>query len=80
VSLTKMESGLLLNVVIGEGTAILELFSSKDQTLLIGRDPFLVLDLVLDVVNRVTRFDLEGDRFARKGLDEDLHPSTKTED
>ena len=40
-----MEGGLLLDVVIGEGAAILELLSGEDQTLLIGRNTFLVLDL-----------------------------------
>ena len=39
-----MEGGLLLDVVIGEGTAILELLAGEDQTLLIGRNTFLVLD------------------------------------
>ena len=32
----KMERGLLLDVVVGERAAILELLSSEDQTLLIG--------------------------------------------
>ena len=35
--------------------------------------PFLVLDLGLDVVNSVRRFDLEGDGLASEGLYEDLH-------
>ena len=35
--------------------------------------PFLVLNFGFDVVNRVGRFHLEGDRLPRKGLDEDLH-------
>ena len=48
-----MEGGLLLDVVIGEGTAILELLSGEDQTLLIGRNTFLVLDLGLDIINGV---------------------------
>ena len=33
----------------------------------------LVLDLGLDVLDRVRRLDLEGDRLAGKSLDEDLH-------
>jgi hypothetical protein len=33
-----MESGLLLDVVIGQGPTILELLSSEDQALLVGRD------------------------------------------
>jgi hypothetical protein len=34
----QMEGGFLLDVVIGEGSSILELFASKDQTLLIWRN------------------------------------------
>ena len=46
-----MESRLLLDVVVGESATVLELLSSEDQTLLIGRDTFLVLDLGLDILN-----------------------------
>ena len=31
-----MESRLLLNVVVGEGSSVLKLLSSKDETLLVG--------------------------------------------
>jgi len=31
------------------------------------------LNFGLDIVDRVGGFNLEGDGFARKGLDEDLH-------
>ena len=63
----------LLDVVVGEGTAILKLLSSEDQALLVGRDALLVLDLGLDIVDGVRGLHLEGDGFAREGLDEDLH-------
>jgi len=49
----EMESRLLLDVVIGEGTAVFELLSGKDQALLVRRDSFLVLDFGLDVLNGV---------------------------
>ena len=74
-----MEGGLLLDVVIGEGTAILELLSGEDQTLLIGRNTFLVLDLGLDVLDGVRRLHLEGDSLSSQGLDEDLHSSSEPE-
>ena len=45
-----MESGLLLNVVVGQSAAILELLAGEDQTLLVRRDALLILDLGLDVV------------------------------
>ena len=41
----QMESGLLLDVVVAESAAVLELLSGEDQSLLIGRDALLVLDL-----------------------------------
>ena len=67
-------------LLIRECPAILKLLSSKDKPLLIGRDTLLVLDLCLDIVDRVRRFNFEGDRLAGQGLDEDLHTSTETED
>ena len=43
-----MESGLLLDVVVGQGPAVLELLSGEDQSLLVRGDTLLVLDLGLD--------------------------------
>ena len=68
-----MESGLLLDVVVGEGSAVFELLSSEDETLLIGWDAFLVLDLSLDVLDGVRWLDLKSDGLSGKGLNEDLH-------
>jgi hypothetical protein len=53
-----------LNVVIRRSSTILELFASKDETPLVGRDA-PVLDL---------------DSLAGESLDEDLHASMKTQD
>ena len=53
--------------------------TSEDQTLLVGRDAFLVLDLSLDVLDGVGSLDLEGDGLSGEGLDEDLHSSSETE-
>merc|ERR1719229_1589800 len=77
----KMKSRLLLNVIIRESSAIFELLSGKDKTLLLWRNSFLILDLRLDVRDRVVRLDIQGDRLSREGLDEDLHgTTTETED
>ena len=76
---TKVQSALFLNIVVGKSTAILKLLASEDETLLVGRDTFLVLDLGLDVVNGVRRLDLEGDSLAGQSLHKDLHTSAKTE-
>ena len=67
-----MQGRLLLDVVVREGAAVLELLAGKDQALLVGRGALLVLDLLLDVVDRVARLDVERDGLARERLDEDL--------
>ena len=72
-SKNEMESGLLLDVVVREGSTVFELLSSEDESLLIGRDTLLILDLGLDVVDGVTWLDLKGDSLASEGLHEDLH-------
>jgi hypothetical protein len=56
-----MQGGLLLDIVVGEGTAILQLLSGEDQALLVGRDALLVLDLGLDIVDGVAGLDLKSD-------------------
>ena len=71
-----MEGGFLLDVVIGEGAAVFKLLSSKDQTLLIRWDSFLILNLCLDIVDCVRWLDIKGDCLTGEGLDEDLHLAT----
>ena len=68
-----MQGRLLLDVVILESTAILELLAREDQTLLIWRNALLVLDLGLDGVDGVASLYLEGDGLAGEGFHEDLH-------
>merc|ERR1712190_205488 len=75
-----MERGLLLDVVVRQGTPVLQLLPSEDQTLLIRRDALLVLDLRLDVVNGVARLHIQRDRLARQRLDEDLHSAPEAKD
>ena len=68
----QVERRLLLDVVVAERAAVLELLARDDEPLLVGRDPLLVLDLGLDVLDRVRRLDLERDLLAGERLDEDL--------
>merc|ERR1711935_701126 len=75
-----MQGRLLLDVVVREGATIFQLFAGKDQSLLIWRNALLVLNLSLDILNRVGSFDLKGDGFTGQGLDKDLHTSSQTED
>ena len=77
---TKMKSRLLLNVVIRKSATVLELLAGEDQALLVGRDTLLVLNLRLDIVNRVGGLDLERNRLSGQCLDEDLHATTETQD
>ena len=60
----EMQGGLLLDVVIAQGATILKLLASEDETLLIRRNAFLVLDLALDVVDGIARLDLKSDGLA----------------
>merc|ERR1712227_175760 len=75
----QVKSRLLLDVVIGKSSSVLELFSGKDQSLLIWGNSLLILDLGLDVLNRVAGLNLEGDCLASKGLDENLHSSSQSQ-
>jgi hypothetical protein len=68
-----MESGLFLDVVVAESSAILKLLSCKDESLLVWRDAFLVLDLGLDIFDGVCWLDIKGDGLSGESFDEDLH-------
>jgi hypothetical protein len=70
-----MESRLLLDVVVAQGTAVLELFPGEDETLLIRGDSLLVLDLGFDVVDGVRWLNIERDGLAyvvMMGIGEDM--------
>jgi len=69
----EMESALLLDIVIVESATILQLFTSKDEALLVRRDAFLVLNLGFDIIDGIRRFHLKGDGLSGEGLDKDLH-------
>jgi len=69
----EMESGLLLDVVVGKGASVFELLAGEDETLLIGRDSFLVLDFGFDVFDGVGWLDLESDCLSCESFDENLH-------
>ena len=60
----QVKGGFLLDVVIAQCTAIFKLFSRKDETLLIGRNTLLVLNLGLDIINSVRRLDIQRDSLA----------------
>jgi len=68
-----MKCGLFLDIVVTESSAILELLSCKDESLLVWRDAFLVLDLSLHIFDGVSWLDIKGDGFSGECFDEDLH-------
>merc|ERR1712195_74890 len=75
-----MEGRLLLDVVVLEGSAVFELLTSEDKSLLIWGNSFLILDLGLDCFDGIGLLNLEGDGLTGEGLDEDLHSSSKSEE
>ena len=64
----QVESGLLLDVVVSQGAAILQLLAGKDQALLVRWNALLVLDLALHVLDGVGGLHLQGDGLASQGL------------
>ena len=76
----QVQRGFLLDVVVGQRSAVFQLFAGKDQTLLVRRDAFFVLDLGFDVLNGVTGLDVQSDGLARQCFDEDLHTTAQAQD
>jgi len=74
-----VESGLLLDIVVSKGAAILQLLAGEDQTLLVWGNALLVLDLGLHVVNGVGALNLQSDSLASQGLHKYLHPTPQAE-
>ena len=69
----QVKGGFLLDVVVGESTAVFELFAGEDEALLIWGNTFLILNLGLNVLNGVAGFDVQSDRLTCEGLNENLH-------
>merc|ERR1712126_208906 len=76
----QVKGRLLLDVVVGKSSSILELLSGEDQSLLVWWDSLLILDLSLDVLNGIRWLNLQGDSLTSQGLNEDLHTSSQSED
>jgi hypothetical protein len=75
-----VEGGLLLDVVVSKGTAVLKLLASKDKALLVRGDDLLILDLGFNIVNGVGLLDLQGDGLTSEGLHKDLHATAEAQD
>ena len=68
-----MQGRLFLNVVIGERSAIFQLFARKNESLLVRRDPLFVLNFGFNILDGIRRLHLEGDGLARERLHKNLH-------
>ena len=64
----QVQGRLLLDVVVAESAAVLQLLASEDQTLLVRGDALLVLDLGLHIINGVRWLHFQGDGLASQGL------------
>jgi len=69
----KVKSALLLDVVVSKSVTVLKLLASENETLLIRRNTFLVLNLSLHVIDGISRLNLKSDGFTSKSLNENLH-------
>merc|ERR1719250_378120 len=69
----QMKSGFFLDIVVTESSAILKLLPSKDQPLLVRWDSFLVLDLGLNILNRVRGLNFQSNGFSSESFHKDLH-------
>ena len=69
----KVQSGLLLDIVVGESVAVFQLSAGENKALLIRRNAFPVLDLIFHVLNRVIELNTKRDGLAAGHLHKDLH-------
>jgi len=73
----EVHSGLFLDVVVCERAALLELLASKNESLLVRRNPLLVLNLAFQHIDCVRRLHLQSDCLARERLYKNLHASSR---
>ena len=59
----QVQRRFLLDVVVRQSSTIFQLFTSKDQSLLIWWNTFFVLDFRFDIVNGVGGLDFQGNSF-----------------
>ena len=68
-----MQRGLFLDIIVSESPAILQLLPCKDETLLVGGNTLLVLNLGLDTLDGITALDIQCNGLSCQSLHEDLH-------
>ena len=78
-SKNQVESRFFLDVIVRESTSVFQLLSSENQSLLIGGNSFLILNLLFHSLDSIRGFNFESDCFSSQSFHEDLHTSTKSE-
>jgi len=73
-----MESTFLLYVVIWQSSSIFQLFTSKNQPLLIRWNTFLVLYFSFHILYRIRGLYFKGNSFPSQRLHKYLHTTTQT--
>ena len=68
----QMECAFSIDVIIGEGAPIIKLNTSKDESLLVRGNTFLVLNDSLELLNSVVSRDIASDCLPCQGLDINL--------
>ena len=71
-----MECGLFLDIIVRKSSSRFELFTGKNESLLIRWDSFFVLDFGFDILNGVWGLNIKSHCLTSKGLDKDLHHTT----
>ena len=73
-----MKGRFFLNVVVREGSAILELLAGEDESLLIGWDSLLVLNLGFNVFDGIRWLNVKSNGLSGESLNENLHTSPES--
>jgi hypothetical protein len=74
-----VECAFLLNVVVSHRPPVLQALSREDESLLVTRNTFLVLNLSLDVLNAVSLIGLNSHGLSGKCPHENLHASSQSQ-
>lgn len=67
------ESWVTVPLTIKHSPPVVQLFPSVDQPLLVRRDPFFILNYLLQHVDSVTRENFTGQGLPSQSFDKDLH-------
>lgn len=78
-SQNKVKCRFFLNVAIGQSAVIFQLLSGKDQSLLVRRNTFPILNLGLHILDSVTCLHFQRYGLSGQGLDENLHVTSQNE-